>query len=74
MTNYKVRAAGNDNVLLFQMKGFPTESFTAGSDLLEYDFCLGVSYLVEFSHTLLLSHVRHLLEADIKSLCDFLLG
>jgi hypothetical protein len=47
MTNYKVRAAGNDNVILFQIREFPTDSFAAGTDLLEYNFCLGISYLVE---------------------------
>lgn len=48
MTNYKVRAAGNDNVVLFQIRGFPTDSLTAGLDVLEKKiFVVGGSYLVE---------------------------
>lgn len=48
MTNYKVRAAGNDNVVLFQIRGFPTDSLTAGLDILEKKiFVVGGSYLVE---------------------------
>lgn len=40
MTNYKVRAAGNDNVVLFQIRGFPTDSLTAGLDVLEKKYLL----------------------------------
>lgn len=39
MTNYKVRAAGNDNVVLFQIRGFPADSFAAGLDILEKNIC-----------------------------------
>lgn len=72
MTNYKVRAAGNDNVILFQIKGFPTDSFAAGPDLLEYgDQLLGrVNFLTPY-YCHMSGHL--LLDADIKSSCDFLL-
>lgn len=45
MTNYKVRAAGNDNVALFQTRGFPTDSLIAGLDILEKNICCWGSYL-----------------------------
>lgn len=41
MTNYKVRAAGNDNAVLFQIRGFSTDSLTAGLDILENIYCWG---------------------------------
>lgn len=41
MTNYKVRAAGNDNVVLFQIRGFSTDSLTAGLGILENICCWG---------------------------------
>lgn len=41
MTNYKVRAAGNDNVVLFIIRGFSTDSLTAGLDILENIYCWG---------------------------------
>lgn len=46
MTNYKVRAAGNDNVVLFQIRGFSTDSLTAGLGILRISI-VGGSYLVE---------------------------
>lgn len=39
MTNYKVRAAGNDNMVLFQIRGFPADSLIAGLDILEKSIC-----------------------------------
>lgn len=41
MTNYKVRAAGNDNVVLFQIRGFSTDSLTVGLGTLENIYCWG---------------------------------